>query len=202
MGKKTLIFLLAGFVLLIFVSTVYCSLSVNEYPRVPYQKRMIGEKTGANVVGIGPNPSAAIKDGIKQIRELFGSHFISSETVVRDGILEKDVIIEKGSFYGSKLDRFFEGVFFRSNKCFAVFRFPTGFVEAVRLKEKKRDKGLSKFFASFDVISYSSVCFDSFGEEVRKEWVFKVPCFVKRFFDFFIWHTEDIGHIEIVKEHG
>jgi len=31
-----------------------------------------------------------------------------------------------------KLDRFYEGVFCRNNKYFAVFRFPPDFVEAVR----------------------------------------------------------------------
>ena len=63
------------------------------------------------LVGAGPTPSSAVKDGIRQIRELFGRFFILSETVVRDGILEKDVIIQKGSFSGSKLDRFYKGVF-------------------------------------------------------------------------------------------
>jgi hypothetical protein len=202
LGKKTLIFVLAGFVGLIFVSTVYCSLSVTEYPRFPFQKQTIGDQTGTNVVGVGPTPSAAVEDGIRQIRQLFGRFFISSETVVREGILERDVIIEKGSFRGSKLDRFYEGVFCRSDEYFAVFRFSSDFVKAVRLREKDRDKGFSKFFASFDAITYSTISIDSFGEEVRKEWVIKVPCLVKRFFDFFIWHTEDIGNIEIVTENG
>ena len=43
---------------------------------------------------------------------------------------------------------------------------------------------IREFFASFDAIRYSSVCVDSFGEEVKKEWSVKVPCFVKRFVDF------------------
>lgn len=202
MCKRTLMFLLAGFVGLVFVSTVYCSLFVTEYAEHPFQKQMVGEQAGTDVVGVGLTPSAAVNDGIRQIRELFGRLFVSSETVVREGVLEKDVIIEKGSFRGSKLDRFYEGVFCRNNKYFAVFHFPPDFVEATRLKEKGRDKGFSKFFASFDSISYSSVFIDSFGEEVRKEWVIKVPCFVKRFFDFFIWHAEDIGNIEIVTENG
>ena len=163
---------------------------------------MINYQTGANVVGVGPTPSAAIKDGIKQISQLFGRHFISSETVVREGILERDLIIEKGSFRGSKLDRFYEGVFCRSNEYFAVFRFSSDFIKTVKLKGKNREKGLSKIFVSFDAIAYSTVFIDSFGEEVRKEWIIKVPRFIKRFFDFFIWHTEDIGNIEFVTEDG
>ena len=202
MCKKTVMFLLVGFVGLVCVSTVYCSFFVTEYPRLPFQEGVICEQTGTDVVGVGPTPSAAINDGIRQIRQLFGRFFISSETVVREGVLEKDVIIEKGGFSGSKLDRFYEGVFCRSNEYFAVFRFPPDFVEAVRLREKERDKGSSKFFASFDAVTYSSVSVDSFGEGVRKEWGIKVPCFVKRFFDFFIWHTKDIGSIEIVTENG
>jgi hypothetical protein len=152
------------------------------------------------VVGVGATPSAAVKDGIRQIQELFGKIFISSETLVREGVLEKDVIIEKGSFSGSKLDRFYEGVFIGGNKYFAFFRFPPGFSESLTVKN--RDKSYSRFFVSFDVISYSSVSIDSLGEEVRKEWGIKVPRFVKRFFDFFVWHTEDIGNIEIKKEDG
>ena len=194
--------LLAGFVGIVFVSTVYSSFSAKDRPTLPCLQEIGGGREGVKVVGVGPTPSSAVKDGIRQVRELFGRFFISSETVVRNGILEKDVIIEKGSFSGSKLDLFYEGVFCRSNKYFAVFLFPPGFVEAVRLRENERDKGVSKLFASFDAIRYSSVCLDSFGEEVKKEWSVKVPCFVKRFFDFFIWHTEDIGTIEIVTENG
>ena len=198
MRKKTLMFLLVGFVGIVFVATISSSFSAKDRPTPPYLQEIGGGQEGVEVVGVGPTPSAAFKDGIRQIRELFGRFFVSSETVVRDGILEKDVIIQKGSFSGSKLDRFYEGVFCRSNKYFAVFLFPPGFVEAVRLRKNERDKGFSKFFASFDAIRYTSVCVDSFGEEVKKEWFVKVPCFVKRFFDFFIWHTEDIGDIEIV----
>ena len=154
MSKKFLILLLAGFVGIGFVSTVYSSFFVNEYPSLSFQKKVLSEQTGTHVVGAGTTPSSALKDGIRQIRELFGTHFISSETVVREGVLEKDVIIEKGSFCGSKLDWFYEGVFCSSNnKFFAVFRFPTDFVEAVRLKGKERDKGFSKFFASFDAMT-------------------------------------------------
>jgi len=195
-------FLLAGFVGIVFVSTVYSSFFVKDDPRLFSHKETASGQSGVKVVGVGPTPSAAVEDGIRQVRALFGRFFISSETVVREGVLEKDVIIQKGSFSGSKLDRFYEGVFCRNNKYFAVFLFPPGFVEAARLRENKRDKGFSKFFASFDAIRYSSVLRDSFGEEVRKEWSVKLPCFVKRFFDFFIWHTEDIGNIEIVTENG
>ena len=202
MGKKALIFSLVGLVGLVFVSTVYCSLSVAKYPNFPFTKLMSSDNSGMNVVGVGPTPSAAFEDGVRQVRQLFGKFFISSESVVREGILEKDVIIEKGSFSGSKLDRFYEGLFRHKNEYLAVFRFPQNFMKTVRIRESERDKRFSKFTASFDVISYSSVSNDSFGEKVRKKWAINVPSFVKRFFDFFIWHTEDIGRIEIVTENG
>jgi len=133
--KKTLMFLLVGFVGIVFVTTISSSFSPKDRPTPPCLQEIGGGQEGIKVVGVGPTPSAAVKDGIRQIRELFGRFFVSSETVVRDGILEKDVIIQKGSFSGSKLDRFYEGAFCRSNKYFAVFLFPCGFVEAVRLRE-------------------------------------------------------------------
>ena len=107
MRKKTLMFLLLGFVGIVFVSTISSSFSVKDRPTLPCLQEIGGGREGVKVVGVGPTPSAAVKDGIRQIRELFGRFFVSSETVVRDGILEKDVIIQKRSFSGSKLDRFY-----------------------------------------------------------------------------------------------
>jgi hypothetical protein len=128
---------------------------------------------GIDIVGVGPDPSSAMRDGIRQIREVFGRCWISSETVVRNFVLEEDVIREQFRFSGSKLDRFYEGVFRRRDRYFAIFRFPAQFMSSVQSRE--RDKSRSRFFVSFDEIQYSSAEADSFGEKNGKIEIF---CFI------------------------
>ena len=153
---------------------------------------------GINIVGVGNNPSSAVRDCIRQIQEVFGRCFIESETVVRNFVLEKDVIRGKIRFSGSKLDRFYEGVFKKGGKYFAVFRFPGDFVSAVQ--SRKRDTGRSRISASFDVVQYNSVEADSFGEVSKRSWRVKLPESVRKFIDFFVWDIDDAKGFEIVKE--
>lgn len=157
-----------------------------------------GGDRGIDIVGVGPDPSSAVHDGIRQIREVFGKCSISSETVVENSVLKRDLICGKLEFSGSKLDRFHEGRFRRGDKYFAVFRFPPDFLRAVR--SGGRDRGRSSLFASFDEIRYNFVSADSFGEEGSGGWQLKIPKCIRRFVDFFVWHVDEIGSLEIVME--
>jgi hypothetical protein len=152
---------------------------------------------GVDIIGVGPDPSSAMQDGIRQIREVFGRCRVSAESVVSDFVLKRDVIRQQSRFSGSRLDRFYQGTFRRGNRYYAVFTFPADFLRS--LNTRNRDELRARFFASFDEIQYSSVEADSFGENSGNSWRMVIPRCVRRFVDFFVWDIDGARGVEVVR---
>jgi len=155
---------------------------------------------GFEIIGVGDDPSTALRDALRQVAECFGGVAVDSETNVRNFQTERDVVDLKSSFNGGKLDRFFKGVEYQEGRFVATFDFPDSFLRG--LHSGKRDSYRKRLVVSFDVIFYGSEVRDSFGEVKRKGWKFKVPACVRRFVDFFILDIDDSKGFEWVKESG
>ncbi len=153
------------------------------------------EVRGFDIVGVGNDSPSAVSDGLRQIQEIFGRCSFNSESLVKDFILEKDIIEKSVKFSGSKLDRFYQGVFMANNRYYALFRFPPEFVKSVL--SAKRDTSKKHFTATFDKFEYDYEMADSFGENTGFSWSVKIPKFIRRFFDYLIWHVDAIGSFEI-----
>ena len=149
------------------------------------------------IVGNGADESSALRDAIGQVHALFAVWDISSETLVEDFVLKRDITRSQADFSGGRLGRFYEGVYRRGERYVAVFRFPGDFVN--QLGEKNIGTGRFSFFASFDEIRFSTLSVDSLGERHLKEWSVKVPECVKRFVNLFIYPVEKIGSVRIVR---
>lgn len=148
------------------------------------------------VIGKGATPSSALRDGLEQIQSMFGRIALESESRVVNSVLEHDVIEEDAVFSASGIVRFYEGLFREDDRYCAVFRFPHAFLSSLR--DKARDTGKTRFFASFDRVTYQDVQVDSFGERQENEWSFDVPKVVGKFVNYFIWHVDELAPVEVV----
>jgi len=148
------------------------------------------------IIGVGSDPSAALRDGLRQVSECFGGVALTSETKVRDFQTESDVIDLKTAFRGANLDRFYKGVKKVDGLYFARFEFSSRFLSGVH--NNRRDYSRSKLVVSFDVISYESEATNTFGEIKRRGFRFQVPGCVRRFIDFFIIDIDDSKGFEWV----
>ena len=148
---------------------------------------------GFEVVGIGINPASALRDGIRQIGEVFGGVEVLSESEVNDFVVKYDRIKTKSQFTGSKLDRFFRGFERRDGLWYAYFTFPAGFVRAVQ--SKPRDTGASKFSVDWKAISYQSQRADSFGEVKAKSYSVQIPSWYRDLIDSNVVKTDNIGPV-------
>ena len=152
------------------------------------------------IIGVGTDPSSALRNGLRQVSECFGGVALTSETKVRDFQTESDVIDLKTAFRGANLDRFYKGVRQVDGLYYARFEFSSRFMEGVH--NSVRDYSRSRLFVSFDVVSYESEATNTFGEIKRRGFSFKVPSCVRRFVDFFIIDIDDSRGFEWVKEGG
>jgi len=156
--------------------------------------------SGFEIIGVGSDPSSALRDGLRQVSECFGGVALTSETKVRDFQTESDVIDLKTAFRGANLDRFYKGVKKVGDLYYAKFEFPSRFLSGVH--NNVRDYSHSRLLVSFDVVSYRSESTNTFGEIKRGGFEFKVPQFVRRFVDFFIIDIDDSKGFEWVKGDG
>ena len=143
---------------------------------------------GFEIVGVGTNPATALRDGIRQIGEIFGGVNVFSESEVQDFVLKADRIKTSSNFTGSKLDRFFQGVAQRDGLWYARFSFPEEFVRSVQ--SRQRDARTTKLTASWDVFEYTSGTADSFGEVHSESVYFRIPTWFKEFVDYYVVDTE------------
>ncbi len=148
---------------------------------------------GFEIVGIGTNPANALRDGIRQISELFGGVEVLSESEVNDFVLKYDRIKTKSHFTGSKLDRFFQGFTNRDGLWHAHFVFPEQFVNAVQ--SRPRDTGASNLSIGRHAISYQSRYADSFGELKSKSYAVQIPAWYRELIDDNVMKTDKIGPI-------
>ena len=128
---------------------------------------------GFEIVGIGTNPATALRDGIRQIGEIFGGVKVFSESEAEDFVLKADRIRTSSDFTGSKLDRFYRGLQHRDELWYAAFSFPTDFVQAVQ--QRARDTGSGKFSIDWEAITYQSTRADSFGEIRQTSYKLRLP---------------------------
>ncbi len=148
---------------------------------------------GFEVVGVGTEPAAALRDGIRQIGELFGGVEIFSESEANDFVIKHDRIKTKSHFTGSKLDRFFQGFTNRDGLWHAHFVFPEQFVNAVQ--SRPRDTGASNLSIDWHAISYQSRYADSFGEVKSKSYAVQIPAWYRELIDDNVMRTDKIGPI-------
>ena len=148
---------------------------------------------GFEIVGLGTNPPAALRDATRQIAELFGGVEVLSESEVNDFVLKYDRIKTKSHFTGSKLDRFFRGFEHRDGLWYAYFTFPAGFVQAVQ--SRPRDTGSAKFSVDWEAISYQSQHADSFGEVKAKSYSVEIPPWYRSLIDSHVVKTDNIGPV-------
>ena len=128
---------------------------------------------GFEIVGVGTNPAKALRDGVRQIGEIFGGVQVFSESEVQDFVLKADRIRTSSKFTGSKLDRFYKGLDHRDGLWYAKFRFPGDFVRAVQ--QRARDTGSGKFSIDWEAITYQSKHADSFGEIRQTSYKLRLP---------------------------
>ena len=148
---------------------------------------------GFEIVGVGTNPATALRDGVRQIGEVFGGVEVFSESEVQNFILKADHVRTSSDFTGSKLDRFYKGLRHQDRLWYATFYFPTDFVGAVH--EKARDMGTARFSVDWESISYQSRHADSFGEIRRTSYKLRLPDGYKNFVRRYITSNEAFGPI-------
>ena len=145
------------------------------------------------VVGVGTNPATALRDGIRQIGEIFGGVKVFSESEVQDFVLKADRIRTSSRFAGSKLDRFYKGLQYREGLWYATFSFPTDFVQAVQ--GRARETGTARFSIDWEAISYKSRHADSFGEVKTKSYTVHIPSWYRDLIDSNVVKTDNIGPV-------
>ena len=148
---------------------------------------------GFQVVGVGTNPATALRDGIRQIGEIFGGVKVFSESEVQDFVLKADRIRTTSNFTGSKLDRFYRGLRHRDELWYATFHFPADFVRA--MQKRARDTGTTKLCVDWEAITYESKHADSFGEVKRKSYTVQIPSWYRDLIDSNVVKTNNIGPI-------
>ena len=142
-----------------------------------------------DIVGVGWNPSKAQTDAFRQIVECFGRVRVTSETKVRDYQTVSDEVDIQVHFSASNLDKFYVGMSKFGDDYKVVYRFPDSLL--TRTKGLRRDYYKKMVFITFERVGYSVHAIDSFGEESRKGFEFKVPKGVRRFVRRFIWRISD-----------
>ena len=146
---------------------------------------------GFEIVGVGTNPAAALRDGIRQIGEIFGGVKVFSDSEVQDFVLKADRITTSSKFAGSKLDRFYRGLQHRDGLWYARFLFPREFVRSVQ--SRQRTEKTAKLSASWDVIEYRSRTADDFGEVREDSIKIRIPAWYLAFVQRYLGDTDKVG---------
>jgi len=148
---------------------------------------------GFEVIGVGTNPATALRDGVRQIGEVFGGVQVFSESEVQDFVLKADCIRTSSEFTGSQLDRFYRGLQHRDGLWYATFQFSADFVQAVQ--ERVRETGTAWFSIDWEAISYQSKQADSFGEVKTKSYTVHIPSWYRDLIDSNVVKTDNIGPV-------
>lgn len=154
-----------------------------------------------DIVGFGVDPSKAQIDAFRQIVECFGQVRVTSATKVRDYQTVSDEVDIQTHFSAANLDRYYVGMSRGSSGYEVRYRFPDDILS--RTAEVRRDYYRKVVFITFSRVGYSVHMIDSFGEESRRGFEFKVPPWVRRFVRRCIWRiSDDFNGFEWVKEVG
>jgi hypothetical protein len=152
-----------------------------------------------DIVGFGVDPSKAQIDAFRQIVECFGQVRVKSATKVRDYQTVSDEVEIQTHFSAANLDRYYVGMSRLGDDYQVVYRFPDSLLS--RTSKVRRDYYQKKVFITFQRIGYSVHMIDSFGEESRRGFEFKVPAWVRRFVRRCIWRiSDDFNGFEWVNE--
>lgn len=158
-----------------------------------------GPVAAFDIVGVGIDPSKAQVDAFRQIVECFGQVRVQSATKVRDYQTVSDEVDIQVHFSAANLDRYYVGMSRGASGYEVRYRFPDDILR--RTKDVRRDYYRKVVFITFSRIGYSVHMIDSFGEESRRGFEFKVPAWVRRFVRRYIWRiSDDFQGFEWVKE--
>ena len=129
---------------------------------------------GFEIVGVGTNPAKALRDGVRQIGEVFGGVQVFSESEVQDFVLKADRIrtSHRNSPAPSSTDST-EASSIEMGYGMRSSAFPGDFVRAVQ--QRARDTGSAKFSIDWEAITYQSKHADSFGEIRQTSYKLRLP---------------------------
>jgi hypothetical protein len=149
------------------------------------------------IVGVGDDPFSAHLDAVRQIAECFGQVHVTSATKVVDLQTVSDWVDIDTQFSARQLDRYFVGISKDGEEYRTLYRFPKAMLRA----KSRRDYYRKVVFITFERVGYTVINIDSLGEVSRREWVFKVPPWVRQFFRRCIWRiSDDFNGFEWVTE--